>query len=228
MSANILHSSASSQWYTPPETIALVKRVLGGHIVLDPCSCALAQQVVGAWGYYNGAERGSGLDLPWDAVSVFWNPPYTREHGGVDAWTLTACQEFDAGSFEHGIGLINAEPGRKWFSRLWAFDVAFLKARIEFLEPTTQFLERLRKKEGWAPWSPAELADEAWVKSCAEKFGQKEEFPGLVRGPQPSHANALVLQTNDRRVVRCFERELRGLADIVPAGTVRVADQEAA
>jgi hypothetical protein len=226
LSANILHSSASSQWYTPPETIALVKKILGGYINIDPCSCALAQQVVGAARYYDGGENGSGLDLPWDGETSFWNVPYMREHGGVDAWTLTACQEFDAGMFEHGIGLINAEPGRKWFSRLWVFDVAFLKARIEFLEPTTQFLERALKKAGRVPPTAAELADPARVKAFAESLGRKEEFPGLVRGPSPSHANALVLQTNDRRKARDFEKILGPLADIVPAGTVRVAETE--
>jgi len=47
----VLTSSASDEWYTPPETIALAREVMGG-IDLDPASSEMAQGWIQAETYY--------------------------------------------------------------------------------------------------------------------------------------------------------------------------------
>jgi hypothetical protein len=51
MTANVQHSSASSEHYTPPEIVEAARALMGG-IDLDPFSCAAANRVVKALSYY--------------------------------------------------------------------------------------------------------------------------------------------------------------------------------
>ena len=76
----VQHSSASNEHYTPPQIVEACRSVLGA-IDLDPCSCALAQQVVRAE-LWIGADAlrlswdiGMGGDAPHEPGRVFLNPP---------------------------------------------------------------------------------------------------------------------------------------------------------
>lgn len=61
----------SSEWFTPVDILRRVRAVLGG-IDLDPASCAVANQRVGALTYFDQAA--DGLAQRW-AGRVFCNPP---------------------------------------------------------------------------------------------------------------------------------------------------------
>lgn len=79
----IQHSSATPEHYSPYWLVALARWILGG-IDTDPCSCDIAQQIVGATNYYTKDNPlwTPGQDpegTPHDLGSVFINPP-----GGVD------------------------------------------------------------------------------------------------------------------------------------------------
>lgn len=71
MSQNILHSNNSPEWYTPPDLVEKIRKVLG-KIDLDPASCAQANEVVKAGVYYT--EELDGLKQVWFG-NVFLNPP---------------------------------------------------------------------------------------------------------------------------------------------------------
>lgn len=71
MAANIHHSSASVEWYTPEWLIEKCRAVLG-EIHCDPCSCAEAQKVVKAHEWFG--EEDDGLVQSWYG-NVFMNPP---------------------------------------------------------------------------------------------------------------------------------------------------------
>lgn len=66
--------SNTSEHFTPPWLIGLVREVMGG-IDLDPASCANAQRAVQAERWY--CEADDGLGQPWHG-RVFVNPPGDR------------------------------------------------------------------------------------------------------------------------------------------------------
>jgi hypothetical protein len=79
MSDNVLHSSASDSWRTPPDILDRCRHVLEG-IDLDPCSTYAANVEVMAEQYYTAAH--DALSFTWAdqvgqglPVSVFCNPP---------------------------------------------------------------------------------------------------------------------------------------------------------
>lgn len=71
MAANIHHSSASVEWYTPVWLVERCRTVLG-DIHTDPCSCEEAQKVIKAGEWFG--EEHDGLSQPWYG-NVFMNPP---------------------------------------------------------------------------------------------------------------------------------------------------------
>ena len=62
---NIQLSSRSNEWFTPLETLVLVRSVLGS-IDLDPASCAEANDRVAALKYYDQFDK--GLDRDWETT----------------------------------------------------------------------------------------------------------------------------------------------------------------
>lgn len=183
--ANPLHSSLSSEWYTPPETMELVKSVLG-EIDLDPASNPLANEIVGAKHIFtkdNGTLSLESWNWTRYGRTFFCNPPYSDD-GGVEPW-IRACKE----SGLEGILLLNATTDSKWFKLLWErFDLCFLYNRIRFLETPEQRNNRLIANGKDVPASPP----------------RRTYVDGkLIPGPSPTHGSvfALVGLTQYRRDV---------------------------
>lgn len=128
---HVSHNSGVNEWYTPSEYIEAAREVMG-RIDLDPASCALANQTVGARRYFSAMD--DGLDQQW-VGNVWMNPPYSA--GLIDRF----CEKFSnhvlAGDIEHGIVLVNNATETEWFGFLvGACDaVLFPRSRVRFLRP---------------------------------------------------------------------------------------------
>jgi len=154
MPSNILHSSESNEAYTPPEIVAAARATMGG-IDLDPASCAMANEVVGAACYMISG----GLSRSWDvsvgseheASRVFLNPPggqLNREtleptkHGASSAavWWGKLIEEYNAGNVEQAIFVCFSLAVFKTAQSLgypapYRFPFCVLKQRARFWSP---------------------------------------------------------------------------------------------
>ena len=125
-------SSHDSEWYTPPEVIALVRHVLG-TIEVDPASCAAAQAVVNATTYYTVED--DGIRHYWKGT-VFCNPPYKMPE--VARFVGKLVEELDAGRTTEAILLVNAVTETDWFQFVAprAAAICFPNGRIRFTHAT--------------------------------------------------------------------------------------------
>ncbi|MEO0373395.1 MAG: hypothetical protein AAF329_01980 [Cyanobacteria bacterium P01_A01_bin.17] len=96
MTANIQHSTATSEHFTPPYIADLARKVMGG-IDLDPASCELANEIIQAKKFYSIEDN--GFEQVWSG-NIFLNPP-----GGTN---LGACFS------------TNSVAGQ-WFNKLYAW-----------------------------------------------------------------------------------------------------------
>lgn len=179
--SNVLHSSKTNEWYTPPEIIRFCEDIVGvERFELDPASCPKAQEIVGAKRYYT--KEDDGLSMPWGAESVFCNPPYGRQVGKWVDKMSTAYYSFDnAEEFSQGVMLVNATPDRGWFQRaLKSCERVFLfKRRIKFLDAETM-KPKSSPTHGNALfiWSGV---SSSWVLTAAEGHGIEGSLVELVK-----------------------------------------------
>ncbi len=131
--AQLILSSESNEWYTPPNFMSLVYQVM--VVDLDPCSNA-ARQVV-ARKHYVGANNQDGLLLPWNG-SIFMNPPYGGKTG---IW----CDKLIKEDPEESIVLIKAATDTGYFHKMAGYADCYLlrKGRIQFIPSEEQ-------KEKWS------------------------------------------------------------------------------
>jgi ParB family chromosome partitioning protein len=124
----------STEWYTPTTILRAVRAVLG-HIELDPASCADANVNVQASRYYD--QHMNGLAQPWHAQTLWLNPPYckTGAMSNQERWTCKLITEYEAGHVKEAILLVNAATETRWFQRLYAYPLCFVRGRIRFLSP---------------------------------------------------------------------------------------------
>jgi ParB family chromosome partitioning protein len=127
----ILHSSASCEWYTPAKYVEAVRAALVS-IELDPASCAEANKTVQAQRYFTAEQ--DGICLEWNANTVFLNPPYGRRNGksNQDLWIGKLLREFNNGRTREAILLVNACPYLSWFKPLWDYPICFTDHKIRF------------------------------------------------------------------------------------------------
>ena len=127
-----LTSSASDEWYTPPEYIELARQVMGG-IALDPASNATAQQWAQAETWYGIKEN--GLKQSWHG-RVWLNPPYGS---GIQRWTSKAITAYEQGDISQAILLVRPAPGSAWFQELAGkFASCITNKRIRFIDAQGQ------------------------------------------------------------------------------------------
>lgn len=116
------HSSASQEWYSPPE-IVVPGRELMGDIDLDPASSRLANEFIAASTFYD--EASNGFVRQWHG-RVWLNPPggYCDKHGrtviraskGTAPCTTTGACGLDPGHEHHGV----RSSAKAWWEKLCA------------------------------------------------------------------------------------------------------------
>ena len=84
--------SLSQHWCTPPKYVNAIREFFDGEIALDPCSNehSIVKAIV-----EHRLPHSDGLAKPWDASTVFVNPPYGRDKKrgtGIRDW-LSKCSE---------------------------------------------------------------------------------------------------------------------------------------
>lgn len=128
---HVANNSGNNEWYTPAEYLDAARLVMG-HIDLDPASCALANQTVGALRYFSAMD--DGLEQHW-AGNVWMNPPYAA--GLIDRFCAKYCTHVQYGEIKQGIVLVNNATETKWFGLLVAAGsaVVFPQSRVRFWSP---------------------------------------------------------------------------------------------
>lgn len=121
----------NNEWYTPTYIIEAAKEVMGG-IDLDPASCDLANDSVGAERYFT--EKDNGLDKEWFG-RVWLNPPYSMPL--IKQFVDKLILEWNAGNIDEACVLTNNATDTSWFHKLIESDgvVCLTKGRIRFSSP---------------------------------------------------------------------------------------------
>lgn len=111
--------------FTPSYVLEPVREDLGGRIELDPCT--VEDNPVGADRFY--ALPQDGKELPWNAATIFVNPPYGEARG---RWVERCIEAGQAGS--RVILLIPAHTDTRIFQRALATvtAVVLIKGRVKF------------------------------------------------------------------------------------------------
>lgn len=135
-SMQILTSSKTNEWYTPPYHIAIVRRVLGS-IDLDPASHWVPQQWIKAKEFYIREE--DGLLQTWRGT-VYLNCPYgkTGNRSNQEIWAAKLINSFLHGEVTAAILLTKTVPGYVWwdalFDREWPGPCCITRGRIAFIK----------------------------------------------------------------------------------------------
>ncbi len=120
-SRQVLHSSKTNEWYTPPWIIDRARLVMGS-IDLDPASTHQANERIQATKFFTEY----GLRRLWSG-NVWLNPPYGRN-------TKFWVEKFLNSSIDQGMMLVNNTTDRSWFKKLWDLHLCFLYKRVKFLD----------------------------------------------------------------------------------------------
>lgn len=110
---------------TPAYVLAPVRQALGGCIGLDPCT--EPNNPTAADHFYAPPEN--GLTLPWDADTIYVNPPYGKAR---DLW-VTRCAESGSAA-RRVVLLMPAATDTRTFQRALATSTAvvFIRGRVKF------------------------------------------------------------------------------------------------
>jgi len=170
VSANLLngqHSSGSAEWWTPPELVDPARGLW--PFDLDPASCADANRQIGAALYFDASQ--DGLSRPWDARTVWCNPPSKRGENSAWEWWLKAGREWIEGRVLRLFFVV--------FNPSSFFAIALEKARAAGL-PTPQQAARV------------EFAARVRYLKPATSLGLPDFDAHAVRGEAPPHGSALL------------------------------------
>lgn len=118
-------SHPSNTQFTPGYVLGPVRESLGG-IELDPCTTA--DNPTGAARFYFPPDL-DGLSKPWDAKTVFVNPPYGRAR---EPWVRRCMEASRAGSAV--VLLIPAHTDTRIFQQALvdAHSAVFIRGRVKF------------------------------------------------------------------------------------------------
>lgn len=122
--------TGQNEWYTPAQYIEAARLVLGG-IELDPASSDIAQKTVQAERYFTKAD--DGLAKPWQARSVWLNPPYSQP----EIWNFVEklIAELTSGNVGSAILLTHNYTDTAWFhhAESIAAAICFTRGRVKFV-----------------------------------------------------------------------------------------------
>lgn len=137
----LITSSETNEWYTPPWLITIAREFYDGEIDLDPASCELAQSWIKAKKYYTKEQNGFGhkwIGRIW-LGKVWLNPPYgskSQTNYGTNVWCSLAAQYFT--NCKAGLEILllvgGTSQGKKECQRL-GLTLSFEK-RIKFIDHT--------------------------------------------------------------------------------------------
>lgn len=129
---NIQHSSHSDEWFTPPEIIKLVKRVLG-PIDFDPASCLEANEIVQATHFWTELA----LEREWLGGSIYCNPPGGKTGNKSNMklfWEKLLSSKFDHAIFmAFSIEALQTTQSCKY--PMMYFPLCIPEKRIRFISP---------------------------------------------------------------------------------------------
>jgi hypothetical protein len=120
----VLSSSDSEEWYTPPHIVEAVLAVLG-EVDLDPCANP-GKPAIPATVHYRKAD--DGLAHAWQG-RVYMNPPYGR---AILPWVRKLDAEHRWGHVSEAIALVPSRPDTEWFALLDAFPRCEIRGRLTF------------------------------------------------------------------------------------------------
>lgn len=125
--AHVTHNSGAIEWYTPPEIIAVARRVMGS-IDLDPASTPEANTVVQATTYFTIDD--DGLRQTWRG-NIWLNPPY--RHPDIDNFITKLISE----PIDQACVLTNNATETSWYQALiaHAHAVCLIRKRLRFWQP---------------------------------------------------------------------------------------------
>ncbi len=148
-SMEVLTSSETNEWYTPPRYIKAAKEVMGG-IDLDPASSDLANRLVGAAVHIT--KEANGLTFRWFG-NLWLNPPYgkTGNKSNQEIWARYLLKQYRAMNVCQAVLLTKTVPGYKWWDWMfhnWPGPLCITRGRIAFVKP-----ERVRMINGQPVWT---------------------------------------------------------------------------
>lgn len=119
------YSSASPEWYTPPQIVAAVLDFFDA-IDLDPCAEEGDPKTIPARVHFTAAD--DGLSRPWFG-RVYMNPPYGD---AIPPWIAKIDAAYRSREIEAGIALVPARTDTAWFAPLWSHTICFVRGRLKF------------------------------------------------------------------------------------------------
>jgi len=128
--------TGETEWYTPPEYLALARTVLG-NIDLDPASSEAAQELVCADRFFT--QEQDGLAQEWNG-RIWLNPPYAQPH--MAAFVSKMVEERRAGRITAAIMLTHNYTDTAWFHEAagCADAICFTRGRVKFYQATRGYV----------------------------------------------------------------------------------------
>lgn len=184
MAANIRHSSETNEHYTRPDTVALVRAVLG-DIDLDPASSAEANKVIRAREYFT--SRTNGLDREWGG-RVFLNPPGGQL--GLSKKAKEANPQLAARIAAERLQWGTRSRSVAWWRKLATEFQARRVSSAIFIGFSLEILQTSQEMEGATFATPFDFT------FCIPRTRLRFD------GNSPTHANVIVYLGSDRAVFR--------------------------
>lgn len=121
----VMGSSASPEWYTPPHIIELTLRLFG-EIDTDPCSNSKDTPNVPANLLYTKDD--DGLAQEWRG-KVYMNPPYGKK---IPNWVNAVVLKYKRGEIDGAILLLPGRIDTRWFQPLYDYLICNIRGRLNY------------------------------------------------------------------------------------------------
>jgi hypothetical protein len=167
------HVNETTERYTPPALTKKVKLLLNSD-TLDVASCQTANNLHRFPRFFSVEDRAE--DLPWNAGSVFLNPP-----GNMRLWWDRLIERYEADQFEDAIFI--------------AFTLSIFAQRHETMSRFPHWVPRQRIKYwSWliecSACGKLNLTKDSRCKKCAAEIGSIP--PKLRETKSPPHYSAII------------------------------------